>query len=97
MFHPSDEAGERGIVATPIEGSPTDEVVRAVSVYANTEPETLPPLNRVIDPDALDDIFGPRPNGTARRGGKLEFHYAGYIIRITGDREVRVQPTSPGD
>lgn len=89
---PPNDPGERGRIVTKIEGSTSSEVIRTVSVHANKEPEALPSLNDAIDPDALDSVFGPRANGTPRRGGTLVFPYAGYRVRVIGNREVEVEP-----
>ncbi len=51
-------------------------VVRAVSAVEGREPESLPPLENVVDTDALDALFDPRPDGKARSGGKLSFVYS---------------------
>lgn len=92
-----DNPGDRGQITTTIEGSTAREVIRAVAVRANEDPETLPPLNHVIDPDALEEVFGPRLNGMPRSGGSLVFHYACHRVKITENREVVVEPLSQQD
>lgn len=94
---PDDQPSERGTITTTIEGSASSEVIRAVSIRANEAPEALPPLNDVIDPDALNAVFGPKPDGTPRCGGVLVFPYAGHRVWITDNREVAVTPLSERD
>jgi hypothetical protein len=48
-----------------------------------TELET--PLYEAIDPDALDDLF--------RDGrGHVSFQYAGYVVTIDHDRNIKLTP-----
>lgn len=75
-----------------------DTVIRTVAVYANKEPEELPPLNSVIDADALEALFGPRLDGTSRQGsGEVRFRYAGYMVRVSADGDVQVEPAHERD
>lgn len=66
-------------------------VVEAVGAAANTTVKQLPILYDVIDPDALDALFAPRPDGTVGFGGRVTFTYAGYRVTI-GDRTVTLRP-----
>lgn len=67
-----------------------------VAVYTNREPEELPPLTDTVDPDALEAIFVPRPDGTRRPGGEVRFTYASCRVRVKADREIVVEPTHEG-
>lgn len=89
---PSRDDPNQGRLTSRVDDSLVAEVIRVVAVHSNQEPENLPPLNNTVDPDALDDIFEPRTDGTPRRGGIIEFTYAGYDVRITGNQEVEVEP-----
>jgi hypothetical protein len=55
-------------------------VVRAVSAVDGRKPRSLPPLSRVVDPDALDALFETRSDGTPRTGGRISFVYG--ICRV---------------
>lgn len=83
---------DRDRLTTPVDDSIVIEVIRAVAVCANRKPENLPPLDDTVDPDALEAIFGPRPDGTPRRGGQLEFSYAGCRVSVMADQAVEVEP-----
>lgn len=72
-------------------------VLRTVAAHTNKQPEELPPLNDVVDPDALAALFGPRPNGSPRPGpGRVSFDYAGFRVTVTSNREVDVDPIEDG-
>ena len=49
-------------------------------------------LNQVVDPDALDELFADRFDGTPRDGGILLFSMMGCEVRIHGDGRVIVTP-----
>lgn len=49
-------------------------------------------LNDVIQPDALNRIFEPKPDGTLRSGGTVTFNVAGCRVTVHGDGEIRVDP-----
>lgn len=74
------------------------EVIRTVAAYADKEPEDLPPLNEVIDADALEALFGPRPDGTARQAtGEVRFQYAGFLVCVAADGQVALEPVPARD
>ncbi|MDG5778319.1 HalOD1 output domain-containing protein [Haloarculaceae archaeon H-GB2-1] len=71
---------------------PSQAVVEAVAEADGTDPETLtPPLNDVVDPDALDRLFDDRTEDSPRDSGHLTFLYHGYMVVVysTGDVEVQ--------
>jgi hypothetical protein len=76
--------------------SASSRVVVAVAEATGTDPAELPPLYEVIDPDALDAVFGAGVDGT---GGdrqweddrELRFSYAGREVSVRSD-EVTVGP-----
>lgn len=49
-------------------------------------------LNDHLDPDALDELFADRHDGTPREGGMLVFSMAGCEVRVYGDGRVIVTP-----
>lgn len=57
-------------------------VIRAVSAMDGRGPCSLPPLADELDPDALDSLFAPGPEGSPRNGGHLSFVYAGYRVGV---------------
>lgn len=57
-------------------------VVRVVSAVRGRDPDSLRPLADVVDPGALDTLFGPRYNGAPRTGGRLSFVYSECRITI---------------
>lgn len=67
-------------------------VVDAVAEAKNVSPtEIQPPLYRVIDTDALNQLF--RPDADARASDpRASFRYAGYEITVCGRGEVAIQP-----
>lgn len=67
-------------------------VVRAVSAVEGRDPLSLRPLADVIDPEALNRLFGSRYDGTARPGGRLTFAYSGYWITIENGEYLALRP-----
>lgn len=86
-----DSRSDKRRITTVVTGEMANVVVRTVAVFANREPEELPPLNEAIDPDALDALFHPTPRGTSRAGGRVEFSYAGHRVVVTDHRRVAVE------
>jgi len=67
-------------------------VVRAVSAVDGREPSSLPPLARVLDPDALDALFDSHADGRPRTGGRLLFIYNSCHVAIDNGEFLTVQP-----
>jgi hypothetical protein len=67
-------------------------VLRAVSAVSGREPDSLQPLSVVIDPDALDALFAPRPNGAVRIGGRLSFIHSSCRITIDNGEFLTIEP-----
>jgi len=77
-------------------GDPSYDVVAAVAREEGVSPEELsPPLNRVVDPDALDALAGGAsgPDGSPVR---IEFEYRDYVVRVGGDGGVEVSARGEG-
>jgi len=72
--------------------TPSLRVVWAVADAVGTDPVGLPPLNDVIDTDALDALFDERSNHADRGDSdyELQFSYAGRQVHVSADR-VRVE------
>lgn len=76
-----------------MERSVSLRVVDAIAAKEGVPPSSLqPPLASVIDPTALDSLFDPT---TGRQPRRACFHYPGYHVEVTSDREVSVQPADP--
>lgn len=77
-----------------IEGdeSVSSAVVRAVSTVENRHPSTLRPLADVLDPEALDELFDPKVDGTPRIGGRLSFVYSNCRIAVDNGEFLTLQP-----
>lgn len=68
-------------------------VVEAVAESMGVSPLELdPPLHRVVDPDALDDLF--RSDGTTTASPRVSFTYAGHEVTVRGRGDVEVRPES---
>lgn len=67
------------------------EVVKAVAAKRGVIETDLPPLAEVINPDALDNLFGSRSTRMTRKGGKVTFMYCGYSVTVTASGEVTVE------
>lgn len=70
--------------------TPTEAVVDAVAEVHDCEPTDLPPLNDVLDSEALDGLFTDTPGGRTRRDGHLHFRYCDCIVVVSGSGEVVV-------
>ena len=68
---------------------PTEAVVRAVATVRGVDPLDLPPLDGVLDGEALDDLFDDTFAGLPRDGGLLIFEYCDCRVAV-GPDEVRV-------
>lgn len=69
-------------------------VVRAVAAAeGGTELELDEPLYDAVDPDALDQLFAPKPDGTSRLFGQLHFRYHGYSVLVHGFGRIDVFPS----
>jgi hypothetical protein len=74
--------------ATPQEQETvTEAVIDAVAREAGVSPLQLEPIASVVDPDALNGLFGD-----GRGGVRVEFEYSGYHVCLTDDLEVAVTP-----
>jgi hypothetical protein len=73
--------------------SRSEAVARAVAAREGCRPtEVEPPLYEVIDPGALDRLFGPTDGGI---GARVTFRYGAYRIVVPANGEVAVE--EPGD
>lgn len=70
-------------------------VVYAVSAVVGREPQLLRPLAEVLDPDALNALFGSRDDGGARPGGRLTFVYSNCRVTIDNGEYLSLDPIGP--
>lgn len=70
-------------------GPPTLAVIEALSEINDMDPTQIkPPLNNVIDPDALDGLFQRNNHHQASQPEiEVSFSYTGYHVTITGNFE----------
>jgi len=69
----------------------TESVIGALAEVEGVDPlELSAPLHDSIDPDALNQIFAPRYDGTPRMGGTIEFANSGHRVVVTSDGEITV-------
>lgn len=64
----------------------------ALAAVADSSPtEFLPRFQEYVDPDALDRMFRPQPNGDLRKGGPFRLDIEGFEVEIynTGRIEIR--------
>jgi hypothetical protein len=66
-------------------------VIRKVAAEKDVDPTTLDPLYDVVNPDALEALFGPKLDGTPRAGGRVVFDYSGYHVTVASDGSVRAE------
>lgn len=62
--------------------SPTIAVVTAVAEEADVDPVTIEPLNEVVDPEALDNIFASMSYPQGSPNASIEFTYQNYRILV---------------
>lgn len=71
---------------------PVSAIVDAVSSVKSTDSSELEPLSRVIDTDALCDLFGGRDERAVAGGDlahadpRVTFEYEGCVLTVTADR-----------
>lgn len=70
----------------------SDAVVKAVAAAERVCPVQLEPLYDHVDPEALDELFGPTRTGSRRSLGRTSFAYAGYHVTVHSDGEIAVRP-----
>ena len=71
-------------VATSSDTSTTVEIVRAVADAESVPPGDLPLLSESVDPESVDDLFGP-DSAADRSGAQLSFRYCGYTVSVTAE------------
>lgn len=70
----------------------SDAVVEAVAAAERVCPAQLEPLYDHVDPEALDELFGPTRTGMREAFGHTSFSYAGYLVTVHSDGEITIRP-----
>jgi len=65
-------------------------IVEAVATAADREPVELPPFQRSVDVDALNELFSSTAPERTDTGICFSFEYAGYGVTIFGDGIIEV-------
>lgn len=66
-------------------------VLEAVATISSSSIAEIGPINDVIDPEALCELFAPRADGQARHGGTVSFRFEECRVEIdAASREVLV-------
>lgn len=78
-----DWEGDRRLSAT---------LAAVVATIEDRDPAGIAPLHERVDPGALDDLFAPRSDGTARARGAVTFPLADYDVTVRADGEILVRP-----
>lgn len=74
------------------DGSVPDSVVEALTEATDLPADQLQGrLYELLDPDALDDLFQPKHDGTPRYGGALSFSVAGHDVTVAADGTITVR------
>lgn len=64
-------------------------IVSAVADREDVDPRALdPPLQSVVDTDALNQLFEEPSDNDLR----VEFQYAGYAVTVTGPERIEIDP-----
>lgn len=80
----------------PVIDSVSEELIRAVAVFNNADPNELAILAEVIDPEALDSLFQSHPNGRLREtDGHVTFEYNDHQIQIVTDGTITIGSRQP--
>lgn len=89
--------GEGGDTAdTSYRSVPSQAVVTAVAKAEDVPVEELcppeyQPLHDVVDPQALDELFTPKADGSPRGPGHVSFTFCGYEITVESDGSVTLE------
>lgn len=80
--------GETGLTRSGGAESLTTKLILEVAKEEGVDPVDLsPPLNTAIDFDSLEALFSGNRDGLVR----VEFTYAGHLITIKDDEDIRIE------
>lgn len=72
---------------------PSTGVVEAIAAVTDQEPQDVPPLYDVVDPDALDAIVSTDGNDTGR-SVRVSFAYEGLEVTVDSASGIEVRTAS---
>ncbi|MHC3437059.1 HalOD1 output domain-containing protein [Natrialbaceae archaeon A-gly3] len=83
-------------VDTSYQSAPSQTVVAAVAQAEGISVEELcppeyQPLHDIIDPQALDELFMPKADGSLRGSGQVSFTFCGYDVTVESDGSVTLE------
>lgn len=71
----------------------TVTIALALSEIADVPPtDVIPEFPQYVDPDALDRLFRPRPDGQYREGGPLHLTIRGYEVTVFSTGRIEIDP-----
>lgn len=75
--------------AVGVDVEPSIAVVEAVATREGVDPRVLdPPLNEVVDGDALDSLFA---DGATSHEASVNFSFCGYDVTVDADGDVAIE------
>ena len=82
--HPEENTCKRSF--TPGHESVSKVLITTISHINEQDAVDLPPLQNVIDTEAMDRLFAPRSDGTMRHNDlTISFCYVGYEVLVDSD------------
>jgi len=90
---------ETGTYRTDFDGRTqlvSEAVVYAVAELTQTDPLNLPPLYTVLDPDALNHLFGFETDTRPQTETSISFQYADTTVRVMERGTIAVTPLARG-
>lgn len=81
--------------ATVREQGVSISVILAVADVSGMDPNEQKPLNDVVDPEALDDLFARAQESAGGETDCVSFTYSGFRVTVYRDGEVVLQPRDP--
>jgi len=62
----------------------SEAIVRLVASVDETDPLDLPPLGRLVNPEAINALFERVPGSPERTERRVQFAYHGYTVCVVG-------------
>jgi hypothetical protein len=74
------------------DGSLSQTIIEAIAAMQEIDSDDVEPLETVVDPDAMDRLFGPRREAPRRdEEGHIRFELDGYDVRVTWSGDVSIR------
>lgn len=77
--------------------TPSTAVTETIAEVSDCDPTAIVPLYRFVDPDALDQLVGPRPTGIENVDTVVAFEFGTYHVTVSSDGLVMVAPVQEVD